>query len=235
MQQFIESLNSRFKESGAKELLSWFLQEYRGRIAFSTSLGAEDQVITHMISTLPGKLFIFTLDTGRMFQETYDLIEVTRKKYYCNIQVCFPDAAGVEEMVKTRGVNLFYESVENRKRCCHVRKIQPLTRALQGMKVWITGLRREQSITRSDTPLVEWETEMNLIKVNPLINWSNDEVWDYISRFHVPVNELHRKGYPSIGCMPCTRPVAPGEDIRSGRWWWELPQFRECGIHRKSK
>ncbi len=235
MQQFIESLNSRFKESGAKELLSWFLQEYRGRIAFSTSLGAEDQVITHMISTLPGKLFIFTLDTGRMFQETYDLIEVTRKKYYCNIQVCFPDAAGVEEMVKTRGVNLFYESVENRKRCCHVRKIQPLTRALQGMKVWITGLRRGQSITRSDTPLVEWETEMNLIKVNPLINWSNDEVWDYISRFHVPVNELHRKGYPSIGCMPCTRPVAPGEDIRSGRWWWELPQFRECGIHRKSK
>lgn len=235
MQQFIESLNSRFKESGAKELLSWFLQEYRGRIAFSTSLGAEDQVITHMISTLPGKLFIFTLDTGRMFQETYDLIEVTRKKYHCNIQVCFPDAAGVEEMVKTRGVNLFYESVENRKRCCHVRKIQPLTRALQGMKVWITGLRREQSITRSDTPLVEWETEMDLIKVNPLVNWSNDEVWDYISRFHVPVNELHRKGYPSIGCMPCTRPVAPGEDIRSGRWWWELPQFRECGIHRKSK
>lgn len=235
MEQFIDSLNSRFKGSQASEVLSWFSQEYKGRIAFSTSLGAEDQVITHIISTLPDKINIFTLDTGRMFQETYDLMEVTRKKYRCNIQVFFPDAGEVEEMVRTRGPNLFYDSVENRKRCCHVRKIQPLTRALRGMKVWITGLRREQSVTRSDTRLVEWDAEMNLIKVNPLINWLNRSVWNYISLHHIPVNELHGKGYPSIGCMPCTRPVEPGEDIRSGRWWWELSQFKECGIHRKLK
>ena len=197
------------------------------------SLGAEDQVITHMIAQRKLKIKIFTLDTGRLFQETYDLMEITRKKYGIALDICFPDHSQVEEMVNDKGVNLFYESIENRRLCCHIRKKEPLKRALAGMKVWITGMRKEQSVTRTESNLIEWDPELEIIKVNPLIQWTDERVWQYIRQEKIPVSELHSKGYPSIGCLPCTRPVQPGEDIRSGRWWWELPQFKECGLHVK--
>jgi phosphoadenosine phosphosulfate reductase len=204
---------------------------YGDKVAFSTSLGVEDQVITQMLSTFDNSTRIFTLDTGRLFQESYELLEITCKKYGLPIRVYFPDTAEVESMVSEGGPNLFYESIEKRKFCCHVRKVKPLHRALGGIKVWITGLRKDQSVTRVNMDVVEWDEDYGLLKVNPLMGWSNDDVWKYVALHHIPVSELHAKGYPSIGCQPCTRPVKPGEDLRSGRWWWELPQNRECGLH----
>jgi phosphoadenosine phosphosulfate reductase len=233
MEEKTAALNRQFAGTSPEELLSWFIKEYKGKITFSTSLGVEDQVITHMIASIDRNVRIFTLDTGRLFQETYDLIEITRKKYGISIEVFFPDATRVEEMVNTRGVNLFYESIENRRLCCHIRKKEPLARALAGMEVWITGMRRDQSVTRTETPMIEWDPSLEIIKVNPLISWNDEMTWEYIREQKIPVNELHQKGFPSIGCLPCTRQVNPGEDLRSGRWWWELPQFKECGLHTK--
>ncbi len=233
MEEKVAALNHLFLNTAPGELLSWFTTEFNGKISFSTSLGAEDQVITHYIAKLKIPVKIFTLDTGRLYQETYDLLAITRKKYDLDIDIYFPDPARVEEMVNAKGINLFYESIENRRLCCHIRKIEPLTRALAGMKVWITGMRKEQSVTRSGASMIEWDPVLKIIKVNPLIQWTNEMVWQYIHDQKVPVNELHLKGYPSIGCLPCTRPIQPGEDVRSGRWWWELPQFKECGLHVK--
>ncbi len=233
MKEKIEALNNRFRDSGPEEMLNWFAGKYKEKIAFSTSLGAEDQVITYMLATLQIPVRVFTLDTGRLFQETYDLLDITQKKYGITIDVYFPEAAHVEEMVKSKGINLFYDSVENRRLCCHIRKIEPLKRALQGMDVWITGLRKDQSVTRSDASMIEWDATFEIIKINPLINWDSDTTWKYLREKNIPVNELHAQGYPSIGCMPCTRAVQPGEDVRAGRWWWELPQFKECGLHKK--
>jgi phosphoadenosine phosphosulfate reductase len=214
-----------------QDILSFFVTRYSGKIGFSSSLGAEDQVLTDMICNIDRSIRIFTLDTGRLFQETYDLLHITEKKYGIKIHTYFPDAAKVEKMVEEYGINLFYESVENRKLCCEIRKIEPLKRALAGMKVWITGLRREQSVTRSELQAVEWDEASGMIKVSPLIDWSEEQVWEYIREHKIPYNELHDKGYPSIGCLPCTRAVQPGESVRSGRWWWELPENKECGLH----
>ena len=233
MEEKIAALNHLFLNTAPGELLSWFTTEFKGKVSFSTSLGAEDQVISHFIAMQKLPVKIFTLDTGRLYQETYDLLAITRKKYDLDIDIYFPDPARVEEMVNAKGINLFYESIENRRLCCHIRKIEPLTRALAGMEVWITGMRKEQSVTRSGASLIEWDPVLKIIKVNPLIQWSNEMVWQYIHDHKIPVNELHLKGYPSIGCLPCTRPIQPGEDVRSGRWWWELPQFKECGLHAK--
>ena len=233
MEEKVAALNRQFLESAPEELLTWFTAEFNGKIAFSTSFGAEDQVITHHLATLKNPVKIFTLDTGRLFQETYDLMEITRKKYGIGIDVYFPDPFQVEQMVNTRGINLFYESIENRRLCCHIRKKEPLIRALTGMEVWITGLRNEQSVTRTGATMIEWDHVLKIIKVNPIIHWNDEMVWQYIRDRKIPFNELHSKGYPSIGCLPCTRPIQPGEDIRSGRWWWELPQFKECGLHVK--
>jgi phosphoadenosine phosphosulfate reductase len=233
MQEQAEALNQQFRDAGPEEVLSWFLLNYRGKIVFSTSLGAEDQAITCMIAGLGTPARIFTLDTGRLFQETYDLLDITEKKYGVHIELYFPDARRVEEMVREKGINLFYDSIENRQLCCHIRKIEPLKRALEGMDVWITGVRNEQSVTRQEARLVEWDPAYRIIKVNPLVNWTHEMVWQFIRGKEIPVNELHAKGYPSIGCLPCTRAVQPGEDIRSGRWWWELPEYRECGLHKK--
>lgn len=228
----IPSLNQRFEKHSPIDVIRSFLDEYREKIVFSTSLGAEDQVIMHMIASIDKSIPVFTLDTGRMFQETYDLLDSTQKRFGMPIIIYFPDKEVVEDMVRSKGINLFYESVENRKLCCHVRKIEPLKRALQPYDVWISGLRREQSVTRHGLNLVEWD-EMNAkIKLNPLIDWTQEAVWDYIRHHRIPYNILHDRGYPSIGCLPCTRAVEPGEDIRSGRWWWEQPEFKECGLHK---
>ncbi len=197
-------------------------------------MGAEDQVLTHMIVSIDPNVKIFTLDTGRLFQETYDLIDRTNSRYKIKIQPYFPEAQKVEKMVHDKGVNLFYESIENRKFCCYLRKIEPLQRALKGCDMWITGLRKEQSVTRQNNELVEIdENNTGKLKLNPLISWTSDMVWDYIKVNNVPYNVLHDKGFPSIGCLPCTRAIQPGEDIRAGRWWWEQPENKECGLHEK--
>jgi phosphoadenosine phosphosulfate reductase len=233
MQDRVAALNRKFQDASPEDILTWFTREFAGKIAFSTSLGAEDQVITDMLARIGIPMKIFTLDTGRLFQETYDLLDITQKKYGICIDVFFPDAARVEEMVNGKGINLFYESIENRQLCCHIRKIEPLVRALAGMDAWITGMRKGQSVTRTGAALIEWDQVYNIIKINPLVNWTRDRVWQYIDELKIPVNGLHAQGYPSIGCLPCTRAVQPGEDVRSGRWWWEFPEFRECGLHKK--
>jgi phosphoadenosine phosphosulfate reductase len=175
---------------------------------------------------------VFTLDTGRLNQETYDCMDAIRERYGIQIEVFFPDSNGVEKMVRENGLNLFYNSVELRKLCCGVRKVEPLNRALKGLDAWMTGLRREQAVTRTDVRRIELDEDHgNIIKINPLVDWSYGDVWDYIRRKSVPYNRLHKQGYPSIGCAPCTRAVKPGEDLRAGRWWWENPNARECGLH----
>jgi phosphoadenosine phosphosulfate reductase len=229
----IDAINNLLAGKSAQEVIEWFLREFEGKVAFSTSLGAEDQAITQMISKVDKTADIFTLDTGRLFPETYDLIDLTSKKYDLKVRVMFPDASRVEEMVNEKGINLFYDSIENRKLCCHIRKIEPLKRAFAGLDAWICGLRREQSITRKDLRLVEWDENNGLIKVNPLIEWTETELWDYIKSNQIPYNKLHDTGFPSIGCQPCTRAILPGEDVRAGRWWWENPETRECGLHKR--
>lgn len=233
--QLIDDFNLRFNTATPHETLAFFINEFKDKLGFATSLGAEDQVLTEMIAGIDRATRVFTLDTGRMFPESYELIERTNARYQINIQVYFPERERVEKMVNEKGVNLFYESVENRKLCCHIRKIEPLKRALQGLKVWISGLRRSQSVTRTELKLVEWDESNNLIKLNPLIDWSEEQVWDYIRQKNIPYNPMHDKGFPSIGCEPCTRAVNTGEDVRAGRWWWELPQSKECGLHVKNQ
>jgi phosphoadenosine phosphosulfate reductase len=233
MQQKIEALNHQFANSTAIELISFFLKENKGRIALSSSLGLEDQVLTEMVCSIDKNVKIFTLDTGRLFPETYDLIHRTNQKYGIQMQVYFPEAHRVEEMVHAKGINLFYNSVEDRKFCCKVRKIEPLQRAFAGLDIWICGLRREQSVTRATMQPIEWDEANGLIKLNPLINWTEEQVLAHISKHKIPYNPLHDKNYPSIGCQPCTRAVLPGEDLRAGRWWWENPETKECGLHKR--
>jgi phosphoadenosine phosphosulfate reductase len=228
----IQELNEQLKDQSAEDVIRFFVHNHRDTLGFSTSLGAEDQVITQLISGIDPGVYIFTLDTGRMFPEIYDLMDLTQLRYKVKIRVFFPENKAVEKMVNSKGINLFYESIENRKLCCQVRKIDPLKRALDGIEFWISGLRREQSVTRTDISLVEWDDLNKKIKVNPLINWNSEDVWDHIRRFDIPYNPLHDKGYPSIGCQPCTRAVGPGEDIRAGRWWWENEMMKECGLHK---
>lgn len=227
-------LNTRFTDKPASEILSYFLDEFRGTITFASSLGLEDQVLTHMITQVDPKVRIFTLDTGRLFPETYDLIERTNSRFGIRMEVFFPAAKKVEKMVKEKGINLFFESVENRKLCCHIRKIEPLHRALEGYDVWITGLRREQSVTRNNMALIEKDDNNHgRVKINPLINWTEKDIWAYINEYNIPYNKLHNQGFPSIGCQPCTRAIEPGEDLRAGRWWWEMPEHKECGLHQR--
>ena len=235
MQDKIAFLNQQLASADATGLLSYFLNEYKGRIALSSSLGLEDQVLTEMVCAIDKNTKIFTLDTGRLFPETYDLIHRTNQKYGIQMQVYFPEAAKVEEMVSLKGINLFYNSIDDRKTCCRIRKIEPLKRAFAGLEVWICGLRRDQSVTRSEMQPIEWDENNGLIKLNPLINWSENQVRDYIMERKIPYNPLHDRGYPSIGCQPCTRAVFPGEDLRAGRWWWENPDTKECGLHKKNE
>jgi phosphoadenosine phosphosulfate reductase len=228
----IKEFNTRFNQKPAEEILRYFLREFYGKIAFASSLGAEDQVLTHLIAKIDPSTRIFTLDTGRLFPESYDLIDRTNSRYNINMEVYCPEAQKVEQMVREKGINLFYESVENRKLCCHIRKIEPLRRALEGMEMWITGLRREQSPSRNTMMLAEKDVSNNgILKLNPLIDWSEEMVWNFIRENNIPYNKLHDIGFPSIGCQPCTRAIEPGEDVRAGRWWWEMEGKKECGLH----
>ncbi len=228
----IKRWNNEFSSKSPTEGLLFFLKEFKGRIAMASSLGMEDQVLTEMIAVIDDETKIFTLDTGRLFPETYDLISRTSSKYKTQIGVFFPNAEEVEHMVSEKGVNLFYNSIASRKLCCYVRKLKPLSRALEGLDAWITGLRRDQSVTRTSLDMIEWDENNSLLKINPLINWSEQEVLDYIDANNIPINPLHKQGFASIGCQPCTRAILPEEDVRAGRWWWENPETKECGIHR---
>ncbi len=230
--RFLADLNGK----SAQEVIEYFGREFKGEIALSSSLSYEDQAITHMIASSPearDAYRVFTLDTGRLFPETYQLIDRTNMTYDINVEVFFPDYKEVQRMVREEGINLFYNSIESRHRCCQIRKLEPLGRAFKGLKAWVCGLRRSQSLTRKDMQLVEWDEKNNLFKINPLIDWSEQEVISFVKKNGVPYNVLHDKGFPSIGCQPCTRAVKPGEDVRAGRWWWESPEHRECGLHVK--
>ncbi|PLX05285.1 MAG: phosphoadenylyl-sulfate reductase [Marinilabiliales bacterium] len=233
MNKEIDQWNKQLANSSAEEIIAFFTSKFSDKISLSSSLGLEDQVLTEIVSRISPATEIFTLDTGRLFPETYDLIDLTSKKYKKAIKIYFPDSKEVEEMVAEKGINLFYDSIENRKLCCGIRKIQPLKRALKGLDAWITGLRREQSVTRTNLNIVEWDEANQLLKVNPLINWTEEDVWDYIEKKNVPYNKLHKQGFASIGCQPCTRAIEDGEDVRAGRWWWENPETKECGLHVK--
>ena len=227
----ISRLNASFSEASAQEVLTHAVETSGQRLTVASSLGLEDQILTHMLSQLTDAMDIFVLDTGRLHQETYDLMATTSLQYAFQYRVFFPNQADVEAMVSTHGPNHFYQSIDHRKSCCGVRKVAPLSRALDGYGGWVTGIRRAQSIDRALTPFFEWDEAHGLLKVNPLIKWSKDDVWNYIKRHDVPYNSLHDQGYPSIGCAPCTRAVTPGEDDRAGRWWWEDAVKKECGLH----
>lgn len=230
----IENLNQKFAGKRCEDIFMWALEYFsRDKIALASSLGAEDQVLTDMLLKIEPKARIFTIDTGRLPKETYECAQETMKKYGFRYQVYNPDAATVKKMVEEKGKDLFYESVENRKLCCQVRKVEPLKRALKGLKAWICGLRRKQSVTRADLDVIEWDETNGLYKINPLIDWTEKQVWDYLRANKVPYNKLHDQKYRSIGCEPCSRAVKPGEDIRAGRWWWEHPEHKECGLHFK--
>lgn len=229
----IDELNCRYGESGPAEVLRHFMEMYGERLALSSSLSIEDQALTDMMLKIDPHVRIFTLDTGRLFPETYQLMDKTNLHYNIKMEVFCPKTELLQCFVHEYGINPFYESIEKRHACCQVRKLEPLARAFQGLEVWVCGLRKAQSVTRADMRMVEWDERHGLLKINPLIHWTEEQVWDYIKKNHVPYNQLHDKGYPSIGCEPCTRAVKPGEDIRSGRWWWENPEHRECGLHKQ--
>lgn len=200
-------------------------------IAFANSLGAEDMVLTDIIDRHHIDIEMFSLDTGRLPQETYDLMQTVRERYKTTLRIYFPNVKQVEAYVAEHGVNGFYQSVDLRKNCCYIRKVEPLRRALQGKRGWVTGIRREQASTRANLSVSAYDMDNRMQKINPLLEWTHAEVWEYLKRYEVPYNKLHDKFYPSIGCAPCTRAITPGEDIRSGRWWWETPETKECGLH----
>ncbi len=204
---------------------------YENQLVFTTSFGIEDQVITDMIFSNNINIELVTLDTGRLFKETYKVFSKTIQKYDRKILTYFPDTASVEKMVSQKGPYSFYESVDNRKECCHIRKVEPLNRALRGMKCWVTGIRSEQSAGRDKLKLIEIDETRGIYKYNPLLDWDLKDIEEYIKQNNVPYNILHDRGYVSIGCEPCTRAIKPGEDFRAGRWWWETNTGKECGLH----
>ena len=228
----VNSLLDKTKDFSIEETLAFLAEEYPNQVVFSTSFGQEDQVITDFIGQNQLPIIIFTLDTGRLFQETYDVFHKTVTKYKTEIKTYFPDTAAVEGLLNEKGPNSFYSSVENRKECCFIRKVAPLTKALHGNAIWITGLRAEQSENRSDLNFFEYDAHFDIIKFNPLLKWTLRQVEEYIESNNVPQNSLHKQGFVSIGCAPCTRAILPGEDIRAGRWSWES-SHKECGLHQK--
>ncbi len=215
----------------AHEALAKIATLFAGSVTFSTSFGWEDQLISHLIFFDDLPINVFTLDTGRIFTETYSVWNRTLERYKKRIEVFYPQQEAVQELLSEKGPNSFYQSLENRKECCHIRKVEPLGRALKGKQVWITGIRAEQSANRTGMSWLEWDESHQLIKFHPLFNWTLEQVKEAIKLNNIPYNSLHDKGFPSIGCLPCTRAVQPGEDFRSGRWWWEDADKKECGLH----
>ena len=214
-----------------QESLELMAIKYPGQVTFSTSFSFEDQLITHAILNNSLPISIFTLDTGRLFAETYSVWNSTNERYQAKIKAYYPNHSVLEEFIHEKGPNAFYESVENRKQCCHIRKVEPLKRALAGHAVWITGLRAEHSPDRKDLAQIEWDASNNIIKFHPLLYWTTGEVRKEINENNIPYNPLHDRGFISIGCAPCTRAIKPGEDFRAGRWWWEDSSMKECGLH----
>ena len=224
-----------FESKSAKEILQWAIDKYGQKAGLASSFGMEDMVLIDLLAGLKGEVTIFTLDTGRLHEETYEVMERARSKYGIVIKTFFPDKKEVEDLLAKKGFFSFRESIENRKECCFIRKVKPLNRALSSLDAWITGLRREQGATRVEVRKVDSDDNHNsIIKINPLADWSLSTVEEYIKTNDVPINALHKKKYPSIGCAPCTRPIETGEDIRSGRWWWEDLEHKECGLHPRS-
>ncbi len=231
LKHHITSIIQKTTVLGLDEMLAELAKEFPGKVTFSTSFSFEDQVITHKILSNQLPISIFTLDTGRLFPETYSVWRATNEKYNTHIKAYYPDHSLLEDFVAAKGPNSFYESVENRKGCCYIRKVDPLKRALKNNSVWITGLRAEHSADRHDMPQVEWDESNHIIKYHPILHWTTEEVKQYISQNDIPYNPLHDKGFVSIGCAPCTRAIRPGEDFRAGRWWWEDNTKKECGLH----
>ncbi|MCL5887728.1 MAG: phosphoadenylyl-sulfate reductase [Actinobacteria bacterium] len=227
----ITELGSQVRSLPPAEVLQWAQDRYGDRVAIASSLGPEDQVLLHMAASIEPGPRVFTLDTGRLFPETYDVIRESVERYGMPIEVMFPDTSDVEEMVRAHGVDLFRDSVAARKLCCDVRKVRPLKRALADMDAWITGLRAGQSPTREALEVLSWDETNGLLRIAPLASWTEEDVWTYIRAHDVPVSALHARGFRSIGCAPCTRATFPGEDVRDGRWWWESPEHKECGLH----
>jgi len=228
----VKELNEQLRGKSAEEIVRWAAETFGSEIAFANSFGAEDVALTDVIAKAAPSIRVFTLDTGRLHDETYEVMERVRVRYQMPIVSYFPDREAVEKLEREKGYYSFRESVENRKECCGIRKVVPLKRALSGLSAWMTGLRREQSVTRTEMQALEWDEGNGIAKVNPLIDWSEQDVWDYIKANDIPYNLLHDRGFPSIGCAPCTRAIKPGEDVRAGRWWWENPENKECGLHR---
>ena len=231
----IRQLNEEFDKASAVAFLQWALKKFSPKIALASSFGAEDVVLIDVLVKLDPRVRIFTLDTGRLNEETYEVMDRIREKYKISIESYFPRLEKVQALEREKGFYSFRESVENRRECCAIRKVEPLQRALKGLDAWVTGLRRSQSVTRADDAKIENDDANGLVKLNPLVDWSEDDVWNYIKKNDVPYNNLHDLGYRSVGCAPCTRVVKPGEDIRAGRWWWESPEHKECGIHTKKQ
>ncbi|NLI91506.1 MAG: phosphoadenylyl-sulfate reductase [Peptococcaceae bacterium] len=228
----LDTLNRKFTQEDPEKLMEYVLEKIgSSKVALASSLSIEDQILTDMLLKINSKARIFFIDTGRHFQKTYDLMERTMRRYEFHYEVYAPESKDLEYLVSEYGPNSFYDSVELRKKCCELRKVKPLQRVLHTVDAWICGLRREQSSTREEIHLVEWDGNHSIYKINPLAFWNEEQVWEYIKKENVPYSNLYNTGFRSIGCEPCTRAVKPGEDVRSGRWWWESPDKKECGLH----
>ena len=226
----LDEINPTLKT--AEDAIKWASDNLHPKVAKASSFGLEDSLLVDMMIKINPKFRFFTLDTGRLPQETYDIMDILSKKYNLTFEVMFPEAEEVKEMVQTKGINLFYDSIENRRLCCGIRKVKPLRKMLSALDGWITGIRRDQTSTRENAKMLEIDEKYDgIVKVNPLLDWSWDQVWNYIKENNVPYHSLIDKGYPSIGCEPCTRAITDGEDLRAGRWWWENDDTKECGLH----
>lgn len=234
IQTKLSDLSNRLEGKEPAEALAILAAEFPGKVVFSSSFSWEDQAISHIILTANLPIQIFTLDTGRLFEETYYVWSRTNEKYNTQIKAYYPNQTLLENFIAEKGPNSFYQSIENRKGCCYVRKVEPLKRALAGNEVWITGLRAEHSPEREGLPQLEWDENNHIIKFHPILNWSTEKLKNFIHQNGIPYNTLHDKGFVSIGCAPCTRAVREGEDFRAGRWWWENRETKECGLHAHS-
>lgn len=228
----IIELEKKYRHASAEEIIDKAIELYGDNLAFATSLAWEDQAVTKLILEKTKNVKIFTLDTGRLSQETYDTIDATEKYFGIKIIKLFPDNKQVEEMINIKGVNSFYESIENRKECCNIRKTLPMQKFLSDKSAWITGLRREQSVTRFGMKKIEWDEKNGIVKFNPIADWTENETIEFVKKTKIPYNSLQDIGFRSLGCLPCTKAVGENDDLRAGRWWWESPESKECGLHK---